>query len=91
VGVESALYSERNVFRYDAILAAYGGEHFHDTGSWIDRRPARLNAVAAGLGLTDDVGWDPADVYDHRPRTSAAAVERHVLTHAGTGRRYGRP
>ena len=91
VGVESALYSERNVFRHDAILAAYGGEHFHDTGSWIDRRPARLNAVAAGLGLTGDVGWDPADVYDHRPLTSAAAVEHHVLTQAGTGRQYGRP
>ncbi len=91
VGVESALYSERNVFRYDAILAAYGGEHFHDTGSWIDGRPARLNTVATGLGLTDDVGWDPADVYDYRPLTSAAAVEHHVLTHAGTGRRHGRP
>ncbi|KUO03684.1 pectate lyase family protein [Streptomyces caeruleatus] len=91
VGVESALYSERNVFRHDAILAAYGGERFHDTGSWLDRRPARLEAAAAGLGLTDDVGWDPADVYDYRPLTSAAAVERHVLTHAGTGRQYGRP
>ncbi|MFE7272731.1 polysaccharide lyase family 1 protein [Streptomyces sp. NPDC057623] len=93
VGVESALHSERNVFRYDPSLAVapYGGEHFHDTGSWANGRPARLNTVAAGLGLTDDVDWDPADVYDYRPLTSAAAVERHVLTHAGTGRRYARP
>lgn len=91
VGIESAIHSERNVFRYDASLAVHGGEHFHDTGSWVDGRPAHLNAVAAGLGLTDDVGWDPADTYDYRPLTSAAAVERHVLTHAGTGRQYGRP
>ncbi|MFK4103024.1 polysaccharide lyase family 1 protein [Streptomyces sp. NPDC019531] len=91
VGVESALYSERNVFRYEASLAVYGGEHFHDTGSWTNGRPARLNTVAAGLGLTDDVGWDPADVYDYRPLTSAAAVEHHVLTHVGTGRQYERP
>ncbi|WP_449349432.1 pectate lyase family protein [Streptomyces shaanxiensis] len=90
-GVESALFSERNVFRYDATLARYGGEHFHDSGSWIDGRPAHLNTVAAGLGLTDDVGWNPADVYDHRPLTTARAVEHHVLTHAGTGRQYGRP
>ncbi|MET9973099.1 pectate lyase, partial [Streptomyces sp. NPDC006356] len=49
VGVESALYSERNVFRYDPGLAVapYGGEHFHDTGSWANGRPARLNTVAA--------------------------------------------
>ncbi|MCF1599060.1 pectate lyase family protein [Streptomyces muensis] len=93
VGVESALYSERNVFRYDPGLAVapYGGEHFHDTGSWANGRPARLNTVAAGLGLTDDVGWDPADVYDHRPLRSAAAVEAYVLRHAGTGRPYARP
>lgn len=91
VGLESALRSERNVFRHGSILAVYGGAHFHDTGSWADGRPARLNTVAAGLGLTDDVGWDPADVYDYRPLTTRAAVEQHVLTHAGTGRRYGRP
>lgn len=93
VGVESALYSEHNVFGHDPrhVLAVYGGEHFHDTGSWSRGRPARLNEVAAGLGLSDDVGWDPADVYDYRPLRSAAAVERHVLTHAGAGRPYGRP
>lgn len=91
VGVESAVYSERNVFRYDASLAVYGGEHFHDTGSWTNGRPARLNTVAAGLGLTDDVGWDPAEAYDYRPLRSAAAVEAYVLRHAGTGRPYARP
>ena len=91
VGIESALWSERNVFRYDASLAVYGGERFHDTGSWIDGRPAHLNTVAAGLGLTGDVGWDPADVYTYRPLTSARAVEHHVLTHSCTGRQYGRP
>ncbi|MDT7841330.1 pectate lyase family protein [Streptomyces justiciae] len=89
VGVESAIYSERNVFRYDATLAAYGGETFHDTGSWIDGRPAGLDKVAASLGLTDDVGWDPADVYEYRALKSPAAVERYVLTHAGAGRPHG--
>jgi pectate lyase len=91
VGVESAIYSERNVFRYDTglALAAYGGEHFHDTGSWSNGRPARLDAVASSLGLTDDVGWNPADVYDYRPLRSPAAVEHHVLTHAGAGRPNG--
>ncbi|WP_405738104.1 pectate lyase [Streptomyces sp. NBC_00028] len=88
-GVESAIYSERNVFRYDATLAAYGGTHFHDTGSWVDGRPAGLDEVAAGLGLTDDVGWDPADAYAYRALKSAAAVERYVLTHAGAGRPHG--
>ena len=94
VGVESAIFSERNVFRYrdaEPALAVgdYGGDHFHDTGSWFNGRPAHLNAVASGLGLTDDVGWDPADVYDYRPLRSAAAVEQYVLHHAGAGRPYG--
>ncbi|MEU0383997.1 pectate lyase family protein [Streptomyces chartreusis] len=94
VGVESAIFSERNVFRLprpSQAIAAYGGEHFHDTGSWVNGRPADLNAVASRLGLTDDVGWDPADVYDYRALTSPSAVERHVLRHAGTGRSYGHP
>ncbi|CAL9321589.1 pectate lyase family protein [Streptomyces sp. SudanB52_2052] len=96
VGVESALFSERNVFRYpgagpSVALAAYGGERFHDTGSWFNGRPARLDAVASGLGLDSDVGWDPADVYDHRALTSPSAVERYVLRHAGAGRPDGRP
>ncbi|ELS52294.1 putative Pectate lyase/Amb allergen [Streptomyces viridochromogenes Tue57] len=91
VGVESAIFSERNVFRYpggDRALAVadYGGEHFRDTGSWFNGRPARLDAVASGLGLTDEVGWAPDAVYDYRPFTSAAAVERYVLHHAGAGR-----
>ncbi|WP_436731730.1 pectate lyase family protein [Streptomyces sp. URMC 128] len=94
VGVESAIFSERNVFhlpRPSRTVAAYGGEHFHDTGSWSGGRPAALNAVASRLGLTDDVGWDPAGVYDYRALTSPSAVERHVLNHAGTGRSYGHP
>ncbi|PAZ13739.1 pectate lyase [Streptomyces sp. SA15] len=91
VGVESSVFSERNVFSYrrgasSLAVADYGGEHFRDTGSWFNGRPARLNAVASGLGLTDDVGWDPADVYDYRPLTSRSAVEHHVLRHAGAGR-----
>ncbi|MGW6645325.1 pectate lyase family protein [Streptomyces iakyrus] len=96
VGVESAIFSERNVFRYSGggpslAVAAYGGAQFHDTGSWFNGRPARLNAVASALGLGSDVGWDPDDVYDHRALTSPAAVERHVLRHAGAGRPHGRP
>ncbi|GAA2898537.1 MULTISPECIES: pectate lyase family protein [Streptomyces] len=96
VGVESAIFSERNVFRYpggrpSAAVADYGGERFRDTGSWFNGRPARLNDVASGLGLGSDVGWDPADVYDYRALTSPAAVERYVLRHAGAGRPYGRP
>ncbi|MDO0932107.1 pectate lyase [Streptomyces sp. DG2A-72] len=96
VGVESAIFSERNVFRYrrgspSLTVADYGGERFRDTGSWFNGRPAHLNAVASGLGLTTDVGWDPADVYDHRPLRSAQAVEACVLRHAGTGRPYERP
>ncbi|WP_308311360.1 hypothetical protein [Streptomyces sp. D2-8] len=96
VGVESAVFSERNVFRYPGgepalAVAAYGGEEFHDTGSWFNGRPARLNAVANGLGLGNDVGWDPADMYDYRALTSPAAVERYVLRHAGAGRPHGRP
>jgi pectate lyase len=94
VGVESAIFSERNVFHFprpSQTVAAYGGEHFHDTGSWFDGRPAGLNAVASRLGLADDVGWDPADVYDYRALTSPSAVERYVLRHAGTGRSYGHP
>ncbi|WP_030251921.1 hypothetical protein [Streptomyces sp. NRRL S-455] len=96
VGVESAIFSERNVFRYrgggpSQALAAYGGERFRDTGSWFNGRLARLNAVARDLGLGDDVGWDPADVYDYRALTSPAAVERYVLRHAGAGRPHGRP
>lgn len=63
-------------------VADYGGEYFHDTGSWFNGRPARLNAVASGLGLTDDVGWDPAEVYDYRALTSRSAVEHQ-------GRPYG--
>jgi pectate lyase len=95
VGVESSIFSERNVFRYregspSLAVAHYGGAHFHDTGSWFNGRPAHLNEVATGLGLTTDVGWHPADVYDYRPLTSASAVERYVLRHAGTGRPYGR-
>ncbi|MFJ4540520.1 polysaccharide lyase family 1 protein [Streptomyces tibetensis] len=96
VGVESAVFSERNVFRYPGgrpslAVAAYGGMQFHDTGSWFNGRPARLNAVANALGLGNDVGWDPADVYGHRALTSPAAVERYVLRHAGAGRPHGRP
>ncbi|MGA5137683.1 pectate lyase family protein [Streptomyces azureus] len=96
VGVESAIFSERNVFRYPGggpslAVADYGGERFRDTGSWFNGRPARLNAVASGLGLETDVGWDPAEVYDYRALTSPSAVERYVLRHAGTGRSYGHP
>ncbi|MEU4654368.1 pectate lyase [Streptomyces sp. NPDC023723] len=95
VGVESALWSERNVFTYprggpSLAVAAYGGTAFHDTGSWFNGRPAHLDAVAGGLGLGDDVGWDPADVYDYRALTSAKAVERYVLRHAGPGRSHDR-
>ncbi|MEU1315708.1 pectate lyase family protein [Streptomyces tibetensis] len=96
VGVESAIFSERNVFRYPGgrpslAVAAYGGTQFHDTGSWFNGRPARLNAVANALGLGNDVGWDPADAYRHRALTSPAAVERYVMGHAGAGRPHGRP
>ncbi|MEU7720851.1 pectate lyase family protein [Streptomyces tibetensis] len=96
VGVESAIFSERNVFRYprggpSLAVAAYGGAQFHDTGSWFNGRPARLDAVAGALGLGNDVGWDPADTYDHRALTSPAAVERYVTRHAGAGRPHGRP
>lgn len=96
VGVESAIFSERNVFRYRQgapalAVADYGGDRFQDTGSWFNGRPAHLNAVAAGLGLTPDAGWDPADVYDHRALASASAVEEYVVRHAGTGRQYERP
>jgi pectate lyase len=96
VGVESAIFSERNVFRYpgggpDLAVADYGGDRFRDTGSWFNGRPARLNAVASGLGLGTDVGWDPADVYGYRALTSPSAIERYVLRHAGTGRSYGHP
>ncbi|MGI5424976.1 pectate lyase family protein [Streptomyces sp. CA-179760] len=96
VGVESAIFSERNVFRYprtgpSLAVADYGGERFRDTGSWFNGRPARLNDVASGLGLGSDIGWDPADVYDYRALTSPAAVERYVLRHAGAGRPHGRP
>jgi pectate lyase len=94
--VESAIFSERNVFRYprggpSLAVADYGGERFRDIGSWFNGRPARLNAVASGLGLDSDVGWDPADAYDYRALTSPSAVERYVLRHAGAGRPYGRP
>ncbi|CAL9617586.1 Pectate lyase [Streptomyces sp. enrichment culture] len=90
-GVESAIFSERNVFRYPGggpglAVAAYGGTHFHDTGSWFNGRPARLDEVASGLGLSDEVGWHPADAYPYRALTSPAAVEHHVLRHAGAGR-----
>ncbi|GCB50435.1 polysaccharide lyase family 1 protein [Streptomyces sp. NL15-2K] len=93
VGVESSIFSERNSFRYgrgepSLAVADYGGEHFRDTGSWFNGRPAGLNAVASGLGLTDEVGWDPADVYHYRPLTSRSAVERYVLRHAGAGKPY---
>ncbi|GAA2620051.1 hypothetical protein GCM10010307_02970 [Streptomyces vastus] len=92
-GVESAIFSERSVFAYPQgspalTVADYGGDHFRDTGSWFNGRPARLNEVASGLGLTDEVGWDPADVYDYRPFTSRSAVEHHVLRHAGAGRTH---
>lgn len=90
-GLESAIVSEHNVFVYprgapSMVLAAYGGTHFRDTGSWFNGRPARLDAVATGLGLTDDVGWDPADAYDYRQFTSPSAVEHYVLRHSGAGR-----
>ncbi|GGW54590.1 pectate lyase family protein [Streptomyces caelestis] len=96
VGVESAIFSERNVLTFPKgspalAVADYGGERFQDTGSWFNGRPARLNAVASGLGLADEAGWDPADVYAYRPLTSRSAVERHVLGHSGTGRSYGQP
>ncbi|MET9834224.1 pectate lyase [Streptomyces sp. NPDC006385] len=96
VGVESSIFSERNVFRFrqgapTLAVADYGGDHFHDTGSWFDGRPAHLNKVATGLGLTTDVGWNPAEVYDYRALTSPAAVERYVLHHAGPGRAHGHP
>ncbi|MFC7265147.1 pectate lyase family protein [Streptomyces lutosisoli] len=90
-GLESAIVSEHNVFAYpqgdpSMVLAAYGGTHFRDTGSWFNGRPARLDAVATGLGLTDDVGWEPADAYDYRQFTSPSAVEHYVLRHSGAGR-----
>ncbi|SDN94586.1 pectate lyase [Streptomyces sp. cf386] len=96
VGVESAIFSERNVFRYrqgaaDLAVADYGGDRFHDTGSWFNGRPAHLNAVASGLGLSGDVGWDPAEVYDYRTFMSVSAIEEYVVRHAGTGRPYERP
>lgn len=95
-GVESAIFSERNVFRYPQgapalAVANYGGDRFQDTGSWFNGRPAHLNAVASGLGLTTDAGWDPADVYDYQALRSARAVEAYVQHHAGTGRSYARP
>ncbi|MFD7461830.1 MULTISPECIES: hypothetical protein [unclassified Streptomyces] len=67
-------------------VAAYGGTHFHDTGSWFNGRPARLDEVASGLGLSDGVGRHPAGAYPYRSLTSPAAVEHHVLRHAGAGR-----
>ncbi|MFE0250482.1 polysaccharide lyase family 1 protein [Streptomyces sp. NPDC059010] len=96
VGVESALFSERNVFRYREGAAAlavadYGGDRFQDTGSWVNGRPAHLNDLAIAMGLTPEAGWDPADVYDYRALTSAPAVEGYVLRHAGSGRTDGRP
>lgn len=92
VGLESAIFSERNVFSYPGgepsiAVADYGGDRFHDTGSWFNGRPARLNELANGL--IDDVGWDPAEAYAYRALTSRSAVEHHVLTHAGPGRPYG--
>lgn len=42
--------------------------------------------MARALGLGDEVGWDPAAVYDYRVLRSPSAVERHVLRHAGAGR-----
>ncbi|WP_030612720.1 pectate lyase family protein [Streptomyces fulvoviolaceus] len=92
VGLESAIFSERNVFGYPGgepsiAVADYGGDRFHDTGSWFNGRPARLNELANGL--IDDVGWDPAEAYAYRALTSRSAVEHHVLTHAGPGRPYG--
>ncbi len=91
VGLESAIFSEHNVFVYphgapDLALAEYGGEHFRDNGSWFNGRSADLGAVAAGLGLTDDVGWNPADAYTYSQFTSRAAVEQYVLRHSGAGR-----
>lgn len=96
IGVESAVFFEHNVFAYPdggpgLAIADYGGENVRDIGSWFNGRPARLNEVAWGLGLGDDVGWDPADVYAYHAFTSAAAVEQYVLRHAGAGRNHGRP
>lgn len=67
-------------------VAGYGGEHVRDTGSWCNGRPADLATVAAGLGPTGDVGWDPADAYAYRQFTTRPAVVQHVLRHAGAGR-----
>ncbi|WP_258573791.1 polysaccharide lyase family 1 protein [Streptomyces sp. KM273126] len=96
IGVESAIVSERNVFLYEGPgvhpsvpVAIYGGTRFRDTGSWLNGRPASLNAAAAaeaGDGFTTDTGWNPAAVYAYRPLRSAAAVQWYVLHHSGPGR-----
>lgn len=93
IGVESAMVSERNVFRYEGpdaspalVVALYGGTRFRDTGSWLNGRPAGLAAAAAAEaadGFTTDTGWAPADVYPYRPLRSPAAVWWHVLNHSG--------
>ncbi|MFD2691126.1 polysaccharide lyase family 1 protein [Streptomyces phyllanthi] len=96
IGLESAIVSERNVFLYGGpgagpalVVAVYGGTRFRDTGSWLNGRPAGLDAAAraeAADGFSTDTGWRPADVYDYRPLSSAAAVWWYVLHHAGPRR-----
>ncbi|NGO06716.1 pectate lyase [Streptomyces sp. HC44] len=93
IGVESAIVSEKNVFLYEGpgaapavVVTIYGGTRFCDTGSWLNGRPAHLNAAAtaeAADGFSTDTGWDPADVYPYRPLTSASAVRSYVLHHSG--------
>ncbi|WP_338695223.1 pectate lyase [Streptomyces sp. Q6] len=94
VGLESALVSEKNVFAYEpgagrpVVVGAMGGTAFHDKGSWIDGRPARLDAQAAdliGASYTSDTGWDPATTpgYGYRPLPTVASAEHHVRHHAG--------
>ncbi|MFI6871894.1 polysaccharide lyase family 1 protein [Streptomyces sp. NPDC050400] len=97
VGVESAVVSERNVFAYEpgdgapTVVGAYGGTAFHDDGSWIDGRPAHLDARAAaaiGPGYTPDTGWNPRRLpgYAYRLRPTAPAVTAYVTHHAGPRR-----
>ncbi|WP_246568268.1 pectate lyase family protein [Streptomyces flaveus] len=93
IGVESAMVSERNVFLYEGpdassalVVAIYGGTRFRDTGSWLNGRPAGLDAAAAAEaadGFTTDTGWAPADVYPYRSLRSPGAVRWHVLNHSG--------
>lgn len=90
LGHESSVVSERNVFDYTGpgadesiIVENWNADRFVDRGSWF--RGERVDASTLVDGVTDDVGWEPAEEYEYVALTEHDAVKWHGKHATGAG------